>query len=187
MKPARPRKTWVFVLIGAVLGGSLLTGSAYLISKAVLEMSAGGTRLTEICATRLSQVAKAQLLYAADHDETLPGASNWIDATWPYGEQRGPKGKKLDPADMNESIFRCPVVSAERAGGYGYGFNRILSDKKLAECPKDSGLVFDIQSKERNAFGDPTSDLPSPGRHANGMTNVVATVGGNVLLLPSSK
>ena len=37
------------------------------------------------------------------HDETLPGASNWIDAAWPYGEQ-----KRVQIADEK---FLLPVLS----------------------------------------------------------------------------
>lgn len=186
----KPRKTWVFVLIGVLVGGGILTGSGYVISKAVREMGPGGEALlADLCFERISQSAKAQLLYAADNHDAFPVASHWVDATWRYGEKRGPKGEKIDPKDTNESVFRCPSISAMRAGGYGYAFDSRLSRAKVAEVdrPSKQEMIFDSRLMTRNASGLPDDLLPLPLRHRSGTSNNVAFVDGSVRPVSDSK
>src|SRR5512134_3805732 len=113
-----PRKTWAYVLAGVIAAAIIISLSAIVISRAVSDMGnpTSGSRVTAICISKLGMVAKAQLLYAADHDDDLPPAASWIDATWRYA------GKK-DPGEVTESVFKCPAVALRRDGGYGYAFN----------------------------------------------------------------
>ena len=187
MSNPEPRKTWIYVLVGVVIGGSILAASTYVISKAVREMGPGAeARVAQICAERLAQSAKAQLLYAADNNDALPEASFWVDATWAYGETPNAKGEKLDPSQTNESNFRCPSISAMREGGYGYAFNSEVGKANLAGLDPASPLVFDSKLLTRNANGLPKDLLPIPLRHKQGTANVVAMIDGSVQMVSDS-
>jgi hypothetical protein len=183
MKKSPPRKTWIYVLVGVLVGVFILSGSIFVIVKAVREMGPGAeARLSELCIERLGQVAKAQLLYSADHDDMLPPAEVWLDATWTYGEKVGPKGEKIHPKETNESNFRCPSISALRAGGYGYAFHSELSLMRISEPakPGEEALVFDSRLLSRNANGKLSEMLAIPHRHNGATKNNVAYLSGSV-------
>src|SRR5688500_16264010 len=101
IRAEEPRKTWVYVLVGVILAAIIVSLSIFVISRAVSDMGnpTSGPKVTALCISRLREVAKAQLLYAADHDDDLPPANSWIDATWSYA------GKK-DPGEVTESVFK---------------------------------------------------------------------------------
>lgn len=178
----KPRKTWAYVLLGAIPACALIGLTVYVMSKALGDMgvSDGGKRYTEICVSRLGKVAQAQLLYAGDHDDRLPPAEHWVDATWPYGPPIGRDKKAKDPEDVVETVFRCPSVSMRREGEYGYAFNLDLDAKPLGEVPDTKGtpLVFDSKALFRNAAGPPVAAYPVGGRHNGGKDIVVAYLDG---------
>jgi len=176
-----PRKTWMYVLAGVVPAAIIISMSVYVISKAVSDMGnpTSGSRVTAICISKLGTVAKAQLLYAADHDDRLPPANSWIDATWRYA------GKK-DPGELTESVFKCPAVALQRDGSYGYAFNSELDSKPLSSIADSSGtpMVFDSKALFRNASGPPVAAYPDEGRHNGGKDIVVAYANGSVKAQP---
>lgn len=177
------RKTWVYALIGGVLGLFILGSSAYVILQAISEMGPGAeARLADLCVDRLGRAAKAQLLYAEDNEGLFPASEAWVDGTWVYGEKSGPRGEKVDPKDTNESVFRCPSISAMRAGGYGYAFDSRLSRKQATAVaePAEQPLVFDSRVLSRNATGLPSDLLPLPLRHRRATTNNAAFADGSV-------
>jgi hypothetical protein len=180
MSTPRP-KTWIYVLAGAIPAVALVSLSIYAISKAVRDMgvSDGGTKVTELCISRLSKVASAQLLYAADHDEMLPPAEIWVDATWKYAAAK-------DPGQVTESVFKCPVIALDRGGGYGYGFNAENGSLPLARIqdPATKVAVFDSKELSRNASGVPAEMFPERGRHSNGMEIVIAYLDGRARPVP---
>jgi hypothetical protein len=184
MSKVSARKTWVYILIGAIPSVALIGLTVYVLSRAISDMGVegGGKRSTEICASRLKKVAQAHLLYAADHDGRLAPATVWVDATWSYAKVERLK----DPEDDSESVFRCPVISARREGGYGYAFNSALDGEDLASVQdaEKTPLAFDATPTERNAFGKPEALMPSPeARHNGGLANVVAYVSGQTAVL----
>ena len=176
-----PRKTWMYVLAGVIPAVIIISLSAYVISKAVSDMGnpTSGSRVTAICISKLGTVAKAQLLYAADHDDNLPPANSWIDATWRYA------GKK-DPGELTESVFKCPAVALQRDGSYGYAFNNELDSKAVSSIAdaKETPLVFDSKALFRNAAGPPVAAYPDKGRHNGGKDIVVAYANGSVKAQP---
>ncbi len=181
MSRARSRKTWVYILVGAVPAIALISLTVYVLTHAISDMGVpgGGKRLTQICASRLRLVAQASLLYAEQNDQRLPLSASWVDATWSLAKVKRPK----DPEDDSESVFRCPTISTLREGGYGYAFNRELGGESLpiAEALGRVPLVFDSKNVERNANGRIQDLLPAPeARHDSGRANVIAFASGNV-------
>lgn len=186
MSGAAPRKTWVYVLAGAVPALALIGLTFYVMSRALSDMgvAGGGRRFAEICVSRLRTVAEAQLLYAADNDERLPAAEKWVDASWSYAKEK----RKADPEENSESAFRCPTVSARRDGSYGYAFNSGLGGQKTSAIadPDAVELVFDSKDLARNAHGDPRSTIPGPeGRHDGGRVNGVGYASGRAGIVPA--
>ena len=176
-----PRNTWAYVLTGVIAAAIIISISVYVISRAVSDMGVfdGGKKVTALCMTRLSAVGKAQFLYAADHDDRLPPAEIWVDATWKY------VGKK-DPGEQTESVFKCPSVSIRRDGRYGYALNSELDSKSISSIadPPETPLVFDSKALFRNAAGQPVAAYPDEGRHNGGKDIVVAYANGSVIALP---
>lgn len=181
------RKTWVYVLVGAVPALALIGLTVFVMSRALSDMGVpgGGRRYAEICASRLRTVAEAQLLYAADNDGRLPEAARWVDVSWSYAKQK----RKTDPEENSESVFRCPTISARRDGSYGYAFNSALDGENTASIadPDAIELVFDSMTLTRNAHGDPKALLPGPeARHDGGSESVVAFASGRVAKISPS-
>lgn len=171
-EPTPPRKTWIYVLVGVIPAVALISVWVFVMSRALRDMGKddGGVKAAEICADRLGKVAKALFLYAGDHDDRLPPAEHWVDASWTYGSDK-------DPAEVTESIYRCPTISMRREDGFGYAFNLDLDSKPLAEIVDRAGtpLVFDSKALFMNAAGPPVAAYPAPeGRHNGGTrTNIV--------------
>lgn len=177
---AEKPKTWIYVLAGVIPATILVSMTVFVISRAVSDMGnpASGTKVTALCVSRLREVARAQLLYASDHDDFFAPPSAWVDATWRY------VGKK-DPGELTESVFKCPAVSLKRDGGYGYGFNSELRGKPTQAIGNLDAvpLVFDSRALHRNAAGPPASAM-AEGRHNGGKDNVVAYANGSVKVQP---
>lgn len=177
MSKPRPRRTWLYVMIGGLPALALIGLTVYVMTRAISDMGAGdgGRRVTEICVSRLRSVSQGVLIYAADHDGFLPPAETWVDATWPYAA-------KKDPEEESESVFRCPAISKLREGGYGYAFNLDLDSKPAKSDFSDSKpMVFDSKALFRNAAGPPVAAYPAPDpRHNGGKANVIAYLDGSV-------
>jgi hypothetical protein len=118
---------------------------------------------TNVCETRLEQVATATMIYAIDHDDRLPLADNWMDAIDPYIE--------------SQAALTCPGGP----GRYGYAFNREFSGANLETIPQPEGaiLIFDSVMAARNAASG-IDTMPNPPRH-NGVNYAVFA---NGMVLP---
>ena len=175
-----PRKTWIYVLAGVIPAVFLISMTVFVISRAVSDMGnpASGTKVTALCVSRLKEVARAQLLYASDHDDFFAPPSVWVDATWRYVSEK-------DPGELTESVFKCPAVSLNRDGSYGYGFNCELEGKPTQSIGKKETmpLVFDSKELSRNASGSPSAAF-ADGRHNGGKDIVVAYSNGSVKVQP---
>jgi len=90
------------------------------------------------CLSNLRQMILAALMYAEDHDDTLPDASKWMDQLLPYLE--------------NEQIFKCPEAPNLE---YGYAMNKTLGGVNIKDIinPEKTVLFFDSDLGTRNAAG----------------------------------
>lgn len=113
---------------------------------------------TTNCLSNLRQLATAAIMYARDHDETLPDADTWMD--------------ELKPYHKNEALLKCPAAPTLE---YGYAMNANLSGVKLAEVknPASTVLFFDSTLGTRNAKCTGAS-IPDPARHTDGNNFVFA-------------
>jgi hypothetical protein len=89
-------------------------------------------------------------MYAADYDERLPLAKDWMDVTEQYAS--------------NERIFHCPEERSRDRSRYGYAMNIAFAGKKRSDLDPKGLLAFDSAVLGRNAAGSPGS-MPTPGRH----------------------
>jgi len=107
------------------------------------------------CLSNLKQLGLGILMYAQDHDETLPHADKWCDELMPYLK--------------NEEILRCPQAPELECG---YAFNVALSGLSLGmiEAPAETIILFDSDQGKRNGSAAVTA-IPKVGRH-NGGNNV---------------
>lgn len=113
---------------------------------------------TSSCLSNLKQLGLAAMMYAQDHDETLPDADEWMD--------------QIEPYHKNEELLKCPAAPDLE---YGYAMNANLSGLKLAEVksPADTVLLFDSTLGTRNAKCTGVS-IPDPARHQGGNNFVFA-------------
>ncbi len=117
----------------------------------LVELSNERTRQAN-CLSNLKQLALGALMYAQDHDETLPDADKWMDQLVPYLK--------------NEAIYKCPgALDLE----YGYAMNAALSgmDIKTIVSPATTVMFFDSDLGTRNAAGGPEA-ICDPPRHNGG-------------------
>ena len=120
------------------------------------------------CASNLKRLTLAILMYAQDHQETLPPAETWGDAILPY-------------LYNNEWYFVCPSAPDLVCG---YAYNATYSEKKLGEIPhpEESLLLWDSDPGEWNHHQD-GSDLSPADRH-QGQINA-GYVDGHTIVLDS--
>lgn len=101
-------------------------------------------------------------MYSGDHDDVLPLANTWMDATDPY---------VTDP-----DAYRSPAVAAP---GYGFAFAAPLAGASVnvAVEPESVVLLFDSTVLGRNATAELSTEV-SPGRY--GGRNVRAYLDGHI-------
>ena len=115
----------------------------------------------ELSALKLSRgddVAKAYLLYTADHDDTLPLANKWVDGLGPY--VRDPRS------------FNSPAVPE-----WGFALNEDAAGRPITALDPNMIVIFDSTLIERNATV-PTTTLPVPPRYKDG--NLIIRANGDV-------
>lgn len=105
------------------------------------------------CLSKVKQLGIVAMMYAQDHDETLPEADKWMDQLLPY-------------LMNNEDILKCPAAPELE---YGYAMNEALSGMKLDNVKDVSATVLFFESAlgTRNASGGPAA-VCEPGRHNEG-------------------
>ena len=102
--------------------------------------------------SNIKQLGVGTLIYAADYDDRLPIADQWVDLLMPYTK--------------NENLFRSPEVIKQDPTGYGIAFRKEFSAKppKYFDDPARQVLMFDSTILSRNANSG-LETLPNPGRH----------------------
>lgn len=115
------------------------------------------------CIGNVRTLGEAASMYAADHDDRLPLAANWMDAL------------RRDVGSSRN--FSCPAISRPNtfgprvSGKYGYAVNKALvgkSTKTIQDSAKEI-WIFETGDLSRNASGDPGASAP-PNRHGPGRT-----------------
>lgn len=160
--PSAPlKKSNPTLIVLAVIGGLAATcciGMAVLIAVLgpVFRLARAGEQSAR-CVGNLRRIGSAISLYAADNDERLPNADQWMDQVERFGG--------------GTRQFQCPAVRSFDRGGYGYAFNKALSGKSKSEIDPKTQLVFDSSLLLRNANSGAES-MPVPGRHIRGRLRV---------------
>jgi hypothetical protein len=102
----------------------------------------------------MRQLARGNLMYAAEYDETFPRKDDWFTAVAPY------------TARMRR--IRCPIAAKNQGPEtVGYGMNVALTGHKAPSREKVLVLIFESQDTKRGAFGG-KHDIANPGRHGSG-------------------
>jgi prepilin-type processing-associated H-X9-DG protein len=158
-------RTKLFLAVGCVVAASIaLCGCGG--QRAVQDLSrtmqrAGEAERKATCLSNLKQLALAALMFAQDHNETLPNANTWADDLQPYCS--------------SSDLLRCPSDTHE----FSYAMNSQLSGKKLGDIadPTKTVIFFESSAGVNNA-SDPMTSVCKPPRHGNG--NNFAYVDGHV-------
>jgi prepilin-type processing-associated H-X9-DG protein len=105
------------------------------------------------CVANLKQMGLAALMFAQDHDETLPGET-WVKDLWDYAK--------------NPDIFRCP--KRPDAGQEGYVLNKAAAGHKLGDFgePAETVLMFEGTPLAGKPLGG-ADRLPPEGVHNGGI------------------
>jgi len=114
----------------------------------------------ESCIANLTQITGATMIYSMDHDDRLPPASTWADATLPY--------------TIGRTAYACPDIDGSQADQFGHAFSTALSLRAIKSVadPSSQVLFFDSSDLRWNANGDPAKAV------SGGRWNV-ATLDGN--------
>ena len=114
------------------------------------------------CLSNLKQLSLAAMMFAQDHDQTLPSADQWTDQLMPYLK--------------NEAILKCPAAPELECA---YALNAALAGKRLKDLPNpaEAILFFESNLGKRNATGT-LEEVAVPGRHRGG--NVYAFADGHI-------
>ncbi len=96
--------------------------------------------MSAICATNISGLGKAIIVYANEHNDTYPSADNWCD-------------KLIKECDVDWRQF-CSPADGMAEGKSSYAINMYIAGKKVSEVPPDTVILFEtIQAS--NPVGGP--------------------------------
>ncbi len=126
--PSRP-SSQKWIIIAVVAGAAFMLLAALAIFAAILFPVFGRAKekaQATACLSQVKQLGLALMMYAADHEETLPEADSWEDAIAEY-------------AGDNEALFTCPTT------GQRYIFNEALSgvDLKDLDNPQETPMLWE--------------------------------------------
>ena len=95
-------------------------------------------------------------MYQADYDDHFPRASEWMDATLPYGKDK--------------RRYHCPALDKSHADDFGYAFNSILSLQTLDKhaSPGKVVMLYDANDLRWNANAPNRTGAANPPRHRGG-------------------
>ncbi len=158
--------------LGLAVAGIVLSGMVFMMIPVMAALllpalaRAKSKAQTVQCMNHVKQINLAVIMYANDHNNTLPSAESWCELIKPYV---GP----------STAVFECP---SQPKGRCSYGFNVALSNKRISEVgdPAQLVLVFSTGEGWNQAGG---RDLALPHLHsrnaltlgfADGHTEVVA-------------
>ncbi len=127
-RPSRP-SSQKWIIIGVVAGAAFMLLAALAVFAAILFpvfARAKEKAQATVCLSNVKQLGIAVLMYAADHEDTLPEADSWKDAITEY-------------AGDNEALFVCPVT------GQRYIFNEVLSAVALKDMdnPAETPMLWE--------------------------------------------
>lgn len=147
----------VFVVLGVWIGPlvSAAWKAGFLDKAEDRTLKAGQTE------ANLKAMHQAILMYS-ESEGVLPDASGWMDAAY----------TRLKTADLPEAEAKKQMKAQDGMGpdDYGYAMNQSLSGKDPYDDKlKDQILLFESNSLEWNAQGDPEKD-GAVGRQAQGIT-----------------
>jgi len=139
--PLRPSRTssQKWIIIGVVAGAAFMLLAAIAIVAAILLPVFGRAKekaQEAASLSNISQLGMAVLMYAADHNETLPDADTWKEAIAEY-------------VGDNEAVFTCPTT------GQGYIFNEALSgvDLKDLDNPQEIPMLWEPALDAQGSVG----------------------------------
>jgi hypothetical protein len=125
--------------------------------------------------SNVKQLCAASQMYAADNDDHLPVAANWMDATNLYAK--------------NKALYKSPALQAEGNGSFGLAFRHSLSENGAHSVadPEHTAMIFDSINVKWNAYGE-LNLLPDPPRHKRegGAVNVIGFADGHAGFQPSN-
>jgi len=148
----------VRLVILLVLGGFCVLAFCLILAAILFPVFVQAREMARLerCMDNLKALALAQQLYANDHGDWLPIASQWGDLIRPY---------------VKPDEYRCPSIP--KGQGFGYAMNARLSRQKvsLLATPGQIPLLYDSSNLAWNAH-DPVTSLPNPPRHMRRVNNV---------------
>jgi prepilin-type N-terminal cleavage/methylation domain-containing protein/prepilin-type processing-associated H-X9-DG protein len=165
--PSTPRERFGFTLIELLVVIAIIA----ILAAILFPVFAGAREKARqaSCYSNLRQITLATLMYAQDHDGTLPlYTQNWLvywcggraGAGQPFEKQRA----LIWPYVRNGDIQRCPsYTGGDNLGGAGYGYNRnlCLTRGYGANPARDAEIA---RAAETILFGDAgQKDFPRPG------------------------
>jgi len=126
--PARP-SSQKWIIIAVVAGAAFMLLAALAMVAAILFPVFGRAKekaQATACLSNAKQLGMALMMYATEHDDTLPDADSWEDAIAEY-------------AGDSEALFTCPVT------GQRYIFNEALSgvDLKYLDNPQATPMLWE--------------------------------------------
>ena len=127
------------------------------------------------CQSNQSRLMQAFGIYAADNQDYLPPAQNWMKVVGVYTDK--------------PNRFHCPSIQEQQL--YGYGMVATSAGLKRDEDNAVKPLMFDSENAVFNAFSKDV-ELPKKGRHiariAKGQPWIhggfVSTIGGSIKFVP---
>lgn len=169
-----PPSAGKWILFGVPIGLLVCTAIAYLWILPDLR-SDTGSKQSLTCLTNLGELAKATLLYAADHDDKIP-AQGWNETLRPY----------LKDQPDEDLLFSCPVQRRIDPESSGYAMDSDVAGGKLHSTGASNRtiLIFDSRITTPGVVLNP-SDTPFPGRHEHGKKNNLVYADGHVASVPA--
>lgn len=149
-KPGMPG--WAWALIGcAIIAPLVLVLGVGAVMFPVFAQAREKARQVS-CLSNCKQMGMAAIMYAQDHDETMPPkGAKWMDLQKPY--LISPMDPPTSTSDRKD-IFRCPSYAASP---FGYAMSTEPLGKKLGKLtePATVTLLFDSNVSGPNALAAP--------------------------------
>lgn len=109
-----------------------------------------------MCATNLSGLGKAVMVYIDDHNDTYPPAESWCDAL-------------IKECDVDPKQLLCPGTNA-KDGLSCYAININVAGKNISQVPPDTVLLFETTAGVNPAGGP---ELLSADNHQGDGCNIL--------------
>jgi prepilin-type processing-associated H-X9-DG protein len=162
---------------GLAIAGIAVSGVLLLVAPIVAAMvlpalaKAKSRAQTVQCISHVKQLSLAAMMYAGDHNDRLPDASQWCDLTQTY------LGRGSSP------VLLCPA--GKQSDRCHYAFNAQLSSVELKQVGNPAQTVLFVEAEDGwNASGGPEL-LSKPSRHYG--PRVVGFVDGHVEMVTSGR